>query len=124
MVPLVFIRRFFPLLIKIGSPSLRRRIVEALPFKSVQRFRDVVDTLDESAKKIYLKQLAALEDGDEGIAVGKDVLSRLRKYAHLLCCSRLVFSFLTDGAGTTVQANMEADGDDKMSETEMVGQVS
>lgn len=103
---------------------MRRRIVEALPFKSVQRFRDVVDTLDESAKKIYLKQLTALEAGDEGIAAGKDVLSRLRKYAHLVRCSRLVFSFLTDGAGPTVQANMEADEDDKMSETEMVGQVS
>ena len=79
----VLYRRLLPWLAKIGSPTLRRKVVENVPSKIVREYVEVVDILESGSKAIYEKSKKALEDGDtslyEKVGRGKDILSVLRK---------------------------------------------
>lgn len=67
----------------IGTPAFRRFVADLIPSKSVQRFRKVVQTMQDQAKGIYEQKKAALAQGDKAvmhqIGEGKDIISVLSK---------------------------------------------
>ncbi|RDX46458.1 cytochrome P450 [Lentinus brumalis] len=99
LLPIAIFRRVLPFLVKIGSPSFRRRIVDLIPYQPLRKVKSIIDVLDANARRIVSEKIDAVRRGDEA-GDGKDILSRL------------------------VRANMEASGDEVMSEEEIVGQVS
>ncbi|KAF9533504.1 cytochrome P450 [Crepidotus variabilis] len=90
--------------VKIGSPSFRRFMMDLIPYKNLHEIRDVADVLHQTSLKIYDSKKKALAMGDgalsEQIARGKDIMSVLLK------------------------ANLEASDKDKLSEAELIGQMS
>jgi len=105
MFTMVFVRNFLlKILVKIGPPKFRRFMVDIMPFKNVRKLRDIVDTLDRTAIEILEAKKRALREGDEAvgqqIGQGRDIMSVL------------------------LRANMKASEEDKLPESEVVGQVS
>ncbi|KAF9557442.1 cytochrome P450 [Agrocybe pediades] len=100
----VVIQTILPYITNIGTPKFRRWIVDHFPSKGVKKMRDIVDVLHETSVEIYESKLTAIKKGDEALAAqigkGKDIISILLK------------------------ANMKADDDDKLSEEELLGQVT
>jgi cytochrome P450 len=97
-------RTAMPILTKIGTPGFRRFLVDHIPSKKIRRLRDIVDTLHRTSVEILNSKRKALEAGDEALAAqigrGKDVISILMK------------------------ANMQASEDDRLSEEELLGQIT
>jgi len=97
-------RAILPIVMKIGTPSFRRRITELLPSKAIQRAREISDVLDTQSRKIFEEKKLSMKQGDEAvlrqIGEGKDILSRL------------------------MQANMAAAEEDKLPDNELLGQMS
>lgn len=66
---------------KFGPPSFRRFLVRMLPVPAVQRFRRVVDVMDETANRVYRQKKETVstllnEHGLEGaVKELKDVMS-------------------------------------------------
>lgn len=87
LVPIALLRRVLPYLVKLGSPSLRRRIVDLVPFKSLQTVKSIIDVLDSNARRIVAKKLATVRRGDEA-GDGKDILSRLGPFSGYSCLSK------------------------------------
>ncbi|PIL27290.1 cytochrome P450 [Ganoderma sinense ZZ0214-1] len=104
LVPLALGRRLLPRLADIGSPRFRRLIVDLVPFHSVKKLRDIIDIMDEAARRIVAERKEALRSGEDAvlqqIGEGKDILSRL------------------------LRANMDSPEGDVLSDEEIVGQVS
>lgn len=75
---MVAMRQASPLLTKLGPTWFRRWLVERIPFKQVQDLKHVVDVLYDTSARIIEDKKAALEKGE--IAVGKDIISILRKH--------------------------------------------
>ena len=77
------LRVLLPHIVKIGSPQFRRRLLEWTPYPRLQRVREIVDTLDKTAREILHSKRVALEQGDEELAKmtgeGKDIMSVLRE---------------------------------------------
>lgn len=75
-----------PLLMKIGTPAFRRWVVDIFPSKSVHRLRDIIDLMNETAKKILEGKKAALTAGDldsqEQLETGTNIMSILRAWLH------------------------------------------
>lgn len=80
-----FLRQFIHHLVKIGTPSFRRRVVELIPLKTVKDMLSVTDTIGRHTKGILRKKRLALQAGDEAIRTqvgqGKDIMSILSKSA-------------------------------------------
>ncbi|KZT01991.1 cytochrome P450 [Laetiporus sulphureus 93-53] len=99
-----FARQLIPRLVKIGSPSLRRRIIERIPNQHLKKLLDIVDTMDRKAREILQAKESAMQKGEaivsQQVGKGKDLMSMLLK------------------------ANMEADRADKLSKEELLGQMS
>lgn len=109
LMPVQFTMFFFrvyllPTLVKIGPPRFRRFLVGLLPFENVQRLRGIVDVMSNMSIEILEAKKRALKEGDEAIArqigKGKDIISILMK------------------------ANMEASEEDRLPDSEVVGQLS
>ena len=84
-------RVFVPVVVKLGPPWFRRFLLERLPFKSVQRMKDISDVMHQRSKEIYDGKKAAIQRGDQdvvhAVGEGKDMLS-------ILCTSHLMhFSY-------------------------------
>ncbi|KAF9557445.1 cytochrome P450 [Agrocybe pediades] len=98
LVPLI------PYLTKIGTAKFRRAIVDLIPASELKDLKDIVDVLHETSVEIYESKKKAISEGDEAlsrqIGRGKDIMSILLK------------------------ANMHADEDDKLSEEQLLGQVT
>ncbi|TCD66192.1 cytochrome P450-dit2 [Steccherinum ochraceum] len=79
--PMHVMRILLPYIVKIGSAQFRRRLLEWTPYPRLQRVREIVDTMDATAKEILRVKRAALERGDEElgrtVGQGKDILSTL-----------------------------------------------
>ncbi|KIJ98230.1 hypothetical protein K443DRAFT_104277 [Laccaria amethystina LaAM-08-1] len=90
--------------VKIGSPKFRRFMVNLLPWKDLHDLRDIVDTMYKTSVEIFESKKRAMMDGDDAVATqigrGKDILS------------------------TLMRANMDASNEDKLDESELIGQVS
>ncbi|KZT30178.1 cytochrome P450 [Neolentinus lepideus HHB14362 ss-1] len=93
-----------PHLMKIGSPSFRRFVVESSPSRGIRQIKEKVDVMEKTSKHIYQQKLAALHQGDEVLAKqiggGKDIMSLLLK------------------------ENLMASEEDRLSVSQVLGQMS
>ncbi|KAF4613945.1 hypothetical protein D9613_007572 [Agrocybe pediades] len=100
----VVLQTLLPYLTRIGTKRFRRWIVDHIPSEDIKRLRDIIDVLHETSVEIYQSKLAAIKQGDEALAAqigrGKDIISILLK------------------------ANMKVEDDGKLSEEELLGQVT
>ncbi|CDO71925.1 hypothetical protein BN946_scf184940.g72 [Trametes cinnabarina] len=100
----VFVRMLLPFVTHIGSSSFRRKIVKMLPFAVAQRMIEISDALAAQSTKLVNDKRAALAQGDEAlkhqVGEGKDIMSIL------------------------LRANMNAASEDRLTDEELVGQVS
>ncbi|KAI5116490.1 hypothetical protein M0805_000624 [Coniferiporia weirii] len=80
---LFFVQRFSHLLVKLGSPQFRKRILDFIPFKLVNELREVTDILETSSRSILREKREAIKRGDEAVLAqvgkGKDIMSILLK---------------------------------------------
>ncbi|KAI0723656.1 cytochrome P450 [Fomitopsis betulina] len=108
LVPALFriymFRPLFPPALKIGSPTLWRRLLDFIPHAGVQHVRRIADGIDTHSRHIYETRKRAMREGDEAvmhqIGEGKDIMSKL------------------------MQANMAANEADKLPEDELLGQMA
>ncbi|OSX63042.1 hypothetical protein POSPLADRAFT_1046379 [Postia placenta MAD-698-R-SB12] len=108
LIPTAFTLRtylpFLPYVMKIGTPAMRRRILELIPSTRLQRVKEISDAVDAHSKRIFKQKKQAMTQGDEAVlkqvGEGRDILSRL------------------------MQANMTASEEDRLSENELLGQMS
>lgn len=111
-----------PTLVKIGTPRLRRLMVNVLPWKSLRKLRDIIDIMHNTSTEIFDAKKKALEEGNEAVSKqvgrGKDILSILSARKSSLVASTLMIPPFV------VKANMDADEEDKLSEQEVLGQVN
>lgn len=104
--------------------ALRRFLAPKLPHKGFQRLRNVVSTMHEHAIHIYGSKKAALAKGDDGakelFCEGKDLLSIM--CAYLSFSAKPTVSWRTHSCA--VRANIAADDTDRLSDEELIGQMS
>ncbi|EPQ50340.1 cytochrome P450 [Gloeophyllum trabeum ATCC 11539] len=105
LIPTLFslslVRQFAPFLAKLGPPSLRRKLVEWTPIKSVQKVKDMSDVMYNTARSILRQKTDGdAEDAPTSAAGGKDLLRVLMK------------------------ENKNALHDDKLTEDEIIGQMT
>ncbi|KJA19451.1 hypothetical protein HYPSUDRAFT_69198 [Hypholoma sublateritium FD-334 SS-4] len=97
-------RYLLPTFVKYTTPSIRRALANLVNWKDLQDIRRIVDVIHETSVEIFESKKKALAEGDEAvqrqIGHGKDILSIL------------------------MRANMEASESDRLSDTELLGQVS
>ncbi|KAI5123785.1 hypothetical protein M0805_009080 [Coniferiporia weirii] len=78
---LFFVQRLSPYLSKIGSPQLRKRVLDFFPPGPVKDMQKVVDTLENSSLTILREKKEAIKKGDEAVLAqvgkGKDIMSIL-----------------------------------------------
>ncbi|KAJ3505247.1 hypothetical protein NLJ89_g7516 [Agrocybe chaxingu] len=93
-----------PLVSRVAGPRVGRFLANWVPWKDLQGFRDVVDTLSGTASEILQQKKKAILAGDEAMKAqvghGKDIISILLK------------------------SNMNASLEDKLTDEELHGQVS
>lgn len=94
-----------PYVRNIGTPRFRRAVVDILsvPWKSLRNARDLIDVMEETSVEILNGTRDAVLSGKElssRIGGGKDIMSRL------------------------VKANMSASNEDKISDAELIAQIS
>ncbi|KAG6844219.1 hypothetical protein H0H87_008765, partial [Tephrocybe sp. NHM501043] len=91
-----------PTALKFGTPRFRRWVLNHLPIKNWHRIRDIADTWDHTATKIFEEKKRALGAGDEALAnqvdQAKDLISLLMK------------------------ANMKASEEEKLPDAQVLGQ--
>lgn len=113
------VRAWVPYLM-FGPARLRRMIVDLMPFENVQKMRNIINVMDKTSKEVFYAKKHALLVGDENVAQqvgeGKDLMSVLRK-----CCIDVMFLICNPSA---VRENMAADVDVRMSDDELIGQMS
>ena len=89
--------------VNLGPTWFRRAIVEMIPFKQVQRLKNVVDVMHKRSVEIVTEKKAALQRGDEALAQqvgeGKDVMSILRTYRFTAKDRLLVLKCDTNSQG-------------------------
>ncbi|KAI0791135.1 cytochrome P450 [Abortiporus biennis] len=97
-------KNLLPIVVKIGTPSFRRRLVEMIPLRKLKETTKNVDTITSECQNIYITKKKALLAGDDvliqQVGEGKDIMSVLLK------------------------ANMKADESDRLPEDELIGQMS
>lgn len=93
-----------PILIKMGTPKLRRALLDLFPSKRIQKIKRIIDILDTTSIGILDGKKQALEKGDEAVehqvGQGKDIISIL------------------------MNANMAASERDRLEKKEVLGQMT
>lgn len=82
LLKLSLLRYFVPYLRMLGPARFRRFVVERVPVQTVQRIKEISDTLTAVAVEIYTSKKRALELGDKAateqiLGDGHDILSVL-----------------------------------------------
>jgi len=76
--------RILPFLMKLGPAWFRRFMVNILPFKSVQKMKNIVDIMQKTSEDIVAQKRKAFADGEESvvnqIGGGKDIMSILCEF--------------------------------------------
>jgi hypothetical protein len=74
------IRAWIPFLL-VGPARIRCFIVDMMPFQNIRKMRDIVDTMDRTARDVFYAKKRALQRGDESVVLqvgeGKDIMSVL-----------------------------------------------
>lgn len=78
MVPLAPLT---PILVKLGSPGLRRWIVRMTPWPLLQRLRQIVDIMADAVLEIFQSKKRELDDAEKDDDVARDIMG-------ILCVSR------------------------------------
>ncbi|KAF7965105.1 hypothetical protein HWV62_45577 [Athelia sp. TMB] len=89
-----------PYVSEVGPPALRRMLLKCIPSANVQSVRRMVDLMDKTSREVILSNQRNNEDASEKVAGGKDIMSILLK------------------------ANTEAAEEDRLTDAEVLGQVS
>lgn len=96
-------------------------LVEVLPWKNLQKLRNIIDIMHNTSIEIFDEKKKALEKGDEAVSNqvgrGKDILSILSR-------QRIFFMVWMLIVAAIVKANMDANDEDRLPEKEVLGQVS
>ncbi|KZP25687.1 cytochrome P450 [Athelia psychrophila] len=104
LIPTLFRLRFLPLLMpyvsELGPPSFRRALVKLVPSADVQSLREMVDMMDKTSHEIVRSKQQSNLAEHEQVGGGKDIMSILLK------------------------ANTAAAEQDRLTETEVVDQVT
>ena len=83
-IELEHMRVVLPFVDYMGPKWFRRKLLDIVPYKKLQRMKNIVDIMYERSTEIYRAKKAAIERGDEAavqqVGEGKDVLSILRVY--------------------------------------------
>lgn len=73
---------------KLGPAWLRRRLLEKLPLKKIQILRQIIDLMDATSQTIFTEKKSAIGLGEEHmtekVGQGKDIMSILREYDHII----------------------------------------
>ncbi|KAH9944845.1 cytochrome P450 monooxygenase [Amylocystis lapponica] len=97
-------RLMTPYVVKLGSAAFRRRVLDVIPHKPLQKLKDIVDTMGHGAAEVFHVKKQAMEAGDDAVlqqvGEGKDIMSILMK------------------------ANMEVSDEDKLPEHELIAQMT
>ena len=97
--------------------------MDLIPLKAVRRLRDIIDIFHETSVEILETKKEALRKGDQALASqigqGKDVIS-------ILCAiSFFTFHYIPlIRQRYSVRENMKASEEDRLSESELLGQVT
>ena len=98
-----------------------RALFRALPYKRLSEVMRISDTITRRSQEIIDEKKAALAKGDAGLAhevgEGKDIMSICCALRSSASCCR----FLTEGP---VKANMAATDNEKMTDEEILAQMS
>ncbi|KAI5118019.1 hypothetical protein M0805_003456 [Coniferiporia weirii] len=101
---LMFHRQFLPWISNIGSPAFRKKVVQLVPYEATRTLVALVDIMYNTSVDILRGKRRALQEGDEAvqkqIGKGKDIMSVL------------------------LRANLEASDEDRLPESEILGQMS
>ncbi|KAI0746326.1 cytochrome P450 [Daedaleopsis nitida] len=104
LVDLEYMRIFLPLAPYMGPAWLRRRILDMLPNKKIQRVKDISDIMYSRSKEIFHAKKAAIERGDES------VLNEIGERRDLM--------------SILLKSNMVASEEDKLPDEELLAQMS
>lgn len=84
MFKLNVVLEFVPYVVRIGSPWLRRKILQVWPSKTIKQAVDIVDVMHDQSVEVYNAKKNALAEGDDAVVQqvgkGKDILSILREW--------------------------------------------
>ncbi|KAI0791323.1 cytochrome P450 [Abortiporus biennis] len=97
--PIYVILVFFPWITKIGSAKFRRRILELLPWKRMQKILEISDMLERTGRDILTHSRETMSNGDVP-EDGRDILKVL------------------------LEANQTTGESERLSEEELLGQIS
>lgn len=79
----MLVRIMIPTLMKIGSRTFRRKVVEMLPEGPYQAMRRVSDTIIQRSQELIHEKKKLLQEGDEAtkqqVGEGADIMSVLRE---------------------------------------------
>ena len=113
--------QFLPYIEAVVPRWILHWVAERLPHEGFQRVREVTRTIHERSVEIFNEKKAALQQGDEAlkcqIAEGKDIMSLLRKPHPARALQQYSDRSL-------VKADMTADVHDRLTEEELVAQMS
>jgi cytochrome P450 len=102
LIPTLFklslVRQFAPFLSQLGSPSFRRKLVDLTPVSSVQAVKNMSDVMYATAKEL-LRQ----KQNEVSLGIVQDERSII---------------------GALLKANEKASAEDKMTEDELIGQIT
>lgn len=122
MSRLGFLRQLTPLFIKCGSARFRRAVVERIPSSAVKNLLSIIDVMDEASRNIFLSRKRAImgetSDSPGQVGEGKDLMSFLRELTVIFLSPILSHSSLI------VRANMATDMEDRLTDDELLGQIS
>lgn len=112
----------FPYVHNLGTPGFQCVVVNLVPWKKLHNIRDMVDMMHHTSLNIFnkVKVVVTNENGpSKRIGKGKDIMSALDKP------SSLPYHLEMDAnRAWKVKANMSASEEDKLTDEELIGQVS
>ena len=116
---IVFSVFLLPTLSRIGTRKLQSFVVRLVPWKAMQHAVEVVDVLHNTSVDIIKSRKVALKAGEEAENLrGKNIMSILCETRASPFCTFLPIDPII------VRANEKADSRDKLSDEEVVAQIS
>ena len=70
---------FLPLLVRLGSARLRRRIVQMMPFALIQKLRYIVDIMASQMEQIFQEKKQSLSQSEPDQTEQHDIMAILRR---------------------------------------------